>query len=208
MTGNLTAPPRPRDVPSDKVEQSLRLLSEASAALTTSLDLSTTIDHVAHVIVPALADWCVVDLVEGEFRGIQTVVRRAAAVHADPERQRLVDELSRRYPPCGDRPTLSGPVIETGRSVLVAELKDEMLDAMARDTEQADLVRRIGLRSYMVAPLLARDRLLGIVAFLASHRRCDADDLLLAEELARRIGMAVDNARLFDQPALECHQVQ
>jgi signal transduction histidine kinase len=199
MTGSLTAARARRDVPSDRVERSLRLLSEASAALTTSLDLSTTIDRVARVIVPALADWCVVDLVEGEFRGKQIVVRRAAAVHADPERQLLVDELSRRYPPRGDRPTLAVPVIESGRSVLVSELSDEMLGSMVHDAAQADLVRRIGLRSYVVAPLLARDRLLGVVAFLSANHRYDADDLPLAEELARRIGMAVDNARLFDQ---------
>ena len=199
MTGSLTAARTHPDVPSDRVEHSLRLLSEASAALTTSLDLATTIDRVAHVIVPALADWCVVDLVEGEFRGSQTVVRRAAAVHAKREGQLHLDELSRRYPPRGDRPTLAGPVIETGRSILVSEVSDEMIDSMAQDTEQAELVRRIGLRSYMVAPLLARDRLLGVAAFLAAHRPYDADDLPLAEELARRIGMAVDNARLFDQ---------
>ena len=199
MTASLTAARRRRDAPSDRVEQSLRLLSEASAALTTSLDLATTIDRVAHVIVPALADWCVVDLVEGEFRGSQTVVRRAAAVHADPQGQLPLDELSQRYPPRGDRPALAGPVIETGRSILVSAVSDDMIDSMALDTEQADLVRRIGLRSYMVAPLLARDRLLGVAAFLAAHRPYDADDLPLAEELARRIGMAVDNARLFDQ---------
>ena len=199
MTGSLTAEITDGDGPSDRVERSLRLLSEASAALTTSLDLVTTIDRVVRVIVPALADWCVVDLVDGEFRGNQTVVRRAAAVHADPERQILVDELSRRYPPRGDRPTLAGPVIETGQSILVRELSDEMIPSMIRDTDQADLVRRIGLRSYMVAPLLARDRLLGVVAFLSEHRRYDPDDLPLAEGLARRIGIAVDNAGLFEQ---------
>lgn len=162
-------------------------------------EIGSPADRVAHVIVPALADWCVVDLVEGEFRGSQTSVRRAAAIHADPQRQLLVDELSRRYPPRGDRPTLSAPVIETGRSIFVHEVSDEMIDSMARDKARADLVRRIGIRSYMVAPLLARDRLLGVAAFLAEHRRFDGDDLPLAEELARRIGMAVDNARLFDQ---------
>ena len=199
MTGSITAERTHRDLPPNRVERSLRLLSEASAALTASLDLATTIDRVARVIVPALADWCVVDLVEGEFKGSQTVVRRAAAVHAEPERQLLVDQLSRLYPPRGDRPTLAGPVIETGKSILVRELTDEMIDSMVRNTEQAELVRRIGLRSYMVAPLLARDRLIGVVAFLGERGRYDADDLPLAEELARRIGMAVDNARLFDQ---------
>ena len=199
MTGSLTAELSGRDLPSDRVERSLRLLSEASAALTASLDLATTIDRVARVIVPALADWCVVDLVEGELTGTQSTVTRAAAVHADPDRQRLVDELSQRYPPRGDRPTLAGPVIETGRSLLVPDVSDEMIDAMTRDTAQADLVRRVGLRSYMVAPLLARDRLIGVVAFLAAHRRYDREDLPFAEELARRIGIAVDNARLFDQ---------
>jgi signal transduction histidine kinase len=187
------------DPPAGNTERALRLLSEASATLGASLDLETTIDRVARVIVPTLADWCVVDLVVGELQSKGTVVRRAAAVHADRRRQTLLDDLTRLYPPIGDEPTLAGPVIDTGRSLLVSDVPDEAITRMARSAEHASLVRRIGLRSYIVVPLQARERLLGVVAFLSSDRRYGADDLALAEELARRISMAVDNAMLFDQ---------
>jgi signal transduction histidine kinase len=187
------------DPSAGNTERALRLLSEASATLGASLDLETTIDRVARVIVPTLADWCVVDLLVGELQSKGTVVRRAAAVHADRRRQSLLDELTRLYPPLGDEPTLAAPVIATGRSLLVSDMPDEAIGRMARSAEQASLVRRIGLRSYMVVPLQARDQLLGVVAFLSGDRRYGADDLALAEELARRISMALDNAMLFEQ---------
>lgn len=199
MSGGITAEILPPDRPAGEVERTLRLLSEASVALTSSLDLETTIERVAQVIVPTLADWCVVDLVDGELKGAETVVRRAVARHAEPGRQALVDELSQRFPPRSDRPTLAGPVIETAQSLLVREVSDEAIAAAARNAEQADLLRRIGLRSYMVAPLMARERLLGVVAFLSAERLYDAEDLAVAEELSRRIGIVVENAILFEQ---------
>ena len=187
------------DAPPSRVERALRLLNEASAALTASLDLTTTIDQVARVVVPALADWCVVDLVDDEGAPGSAGVRRVGAAHAEPRRQELLDELTRRFPPRRDQPTLARSVIATGRSTLAIEVSDEAIDGLTTDPEQAALVRRIGLRSYMVVPLRARERLLGVVALLSGKRRYDDEDLELAEELGRRIGMAVDNAILFAQ---------
>jgi signal transduction histidine kinase len=164
-----------------------------------SLDLSAMIDRVARVVVPAFANWCVIDLVDGDRTGAGSPVRRAAAVHGDPRRQLLLDELTLQHPPRPDRPTLAGPVIASGRSLLVPEIDDDAIADFASSPEHAALVRRIGLRSYMVAPLQARERLLGVVVFLSDDRRYDGDDLAVAEELARRIGMAVENAVLFEQ---------
>lgn len=185
--------------PSPRDERALRLLSEASAALATSLDLDAMIDRVARVVVPSFANWCVIDLVDGDYKGAESAVRRAAAVHGDPGRQPFVDELTRQFPPQPDRPTLAGPVIASGEALLVPDVSDEAIIRTARSPEHAALLRRIGLRSYMVAPLQARERLLGVVAFLADDRRYDGDDLAVAEELARRIAMALDNALLFEQ---------
>ena len=185
--------------PPGKVERGLRLLSEASAALTASLDLDATMDRVARVVVPELADWCVIDLVDIGDAGDDSRIRRVAAVHADPQRQRLLDELSRRFPPERDRPTLARQVIATGESLLVTEVSDDAIERVARSPEHAELFRRIGVRSYIVAPLLARERMVGVVVLMCDTRQYDADDLALAEELARRIGMTVDNAVLFER---------
>ena len=173
-----------------------QLLSDASVALTTSLVLDETIQRVARVIVPGLADWCIIDLVDNESG--QPIVRRAAAVHADPQAQPLLDEMARRFPPRLDRPTLSRPVIDTGRSMLVPDASDELIEQVA-PPEQAALVRRIGVRSCIVVPLRARERLLGVVALFSSRRSYTPDDLALAEELGRRIAIAVDNALLFTE---------
>lgn len=185
-----------RDVTDRKrAETAQRLLTEASASLTASLDFDVTVDRVARLAVPALADWCVVDLIEAEAGA--PIVRRAAAVHADPARQPVLDELRRRYPPRAERPTLASAVIASGRAQLVAEVPDAMIDQVSADAGQAALVRALGLASYIIAPLSARGRLLGVVAFLSAARRYDADDLALAEELARRAAITLDNAALF-----------
>jgi len=188
-----------KDSARTKVEDGLRLLSEASAVLTSSLDLDGTIDRVARVVVPELADWCVVDLVDIGDASDESDVRRVAAVHADPRRQQLLDDLSQRFPPRRDNPTLARLTVESGKSILIDEVTEEMIGQFSRSAEQADLLRRIGLRSYMVAPLRTRERLLGVVLLAVGNRRYDADDLTLAEELARRIGTVVENAILFEQ---------
>jgi signal transduction histidine kinase len=90
-------------------------------------------------------------------------------------------------------------VIDSGQSVLVSDVPESAIDRLAHSPEHANLIRRIGLRSYIVAPLLARDRILGVVALLSGERRYDTEDLALADDLARRIGMALDNAMLFEQ---------
>jgi signal transduction histidine kinase len=188
--------PPPHIEAAPPVHGAQQLLSDASVALTVSLDLGKTIDQVARVIVPALAEWCIIDLLEGD--GPERSVRRAAAVHADPAVQAVLDEMSRRFPPHIDRPTASTPVIASGAPLLVPEVPDEMIDQVV-GPEQGSLVRRIGVRSYMVVPLRARDRMLGVLALFVSQRCYSRDHLALAEELARRIAMAVDNALLFKQ---------
>jgi len=181
-----------------RVEHALQILSEASSALSAPIDLAGSIVHVARVVVPRLADWCVIDLVEGITDVGDTGVRRAAAVHFDPRRQEVLDELTRRFPPRRDQPTLARTVIATGKSALVNDVPDEAIDRLTNDPEQAALVRRIGLCSYMIVPLRARDRLLGVIALACGQRRFDSDDFSLAEELGRRIGLAVENAVLLE----------
>jgi len=169
-----------------RVEHALQILSEASSALSAPIDLAGSIVHVARVVVPRLADWCVIDLVEGLTDVGDTGVQRAAAVHFDPRRQEVLDELTRRFPPRRDQPTLARTVIATGKSALVNDVPDEAIDRLTNDPEQAALVRRIGLCSYMIVPLRARDRLLGVIALACGQRRFDSDDFSLAEELGRR----------------------
>ncbi len=187
------------DVTEAKIaERRERFLSQAGALLGSTLDYERTLQHVAQLLVPALADWCVLDLVE-EDGGLQ----RVALAHADPEKRRLADELHDRYPPdlAADRGLAA--VLRTGESVVVAEVTDEMLAADSRDEEHLRLLAELGFRSGMCVALRVLERTIGVLTLVnsGSHRSFVASDLAFAEELALRIATAVHNARLYrDRP--------
>ena len=180
--------------------EALRFLSRASTILSSSLDYRETLASVARLAVPRLADWCVVDVVEEDG-----TLRRLAAEHEDPEKLALASELQERYPPDPDAPYGVHHVIRTGEPELVEEIPESGLDDVAQDEEHRELLRSLGLRSYMVVPLVARGRMLGAISLVAaeSERRYSEEDLELAEDLARRAALAVDNARLYEEAQKE-----
>lgn len=175
-------------------DDDLRFLGEASEVLGSSLDYETTLERVARLAVPHFADWCAVHMVR-EDGSIQVL----ALSHVDPEKRRWAEELDRRYPVDPDQPTGVPDVLRRGEPDVVAEITDDMLVAAAKDEDHLEILRQLGMRSYMCVPLLARGRTLGAVAFVAaeSGRSYGPDDLALAQELARRAGLSVDNARLY-----------
>src|SRR5204863_1900218 len=118
----------------------------------------------------------------------------------DPVREVQVRELG-RHAPRGDAPHGAGLVIRTGRSELVREVTDDMIEAVVRDPAHLAALRGLGIRSFLCVPLLSRGRAVGAVSFVAaeSGRRYDARDLAVAEELGRRAGVALDNARLYQE---------
>jgi PAS domain S-box-containing protein len=176
--------------------ETLRFLSRASTILSSSLDYRETLASVARLAVPRLADWCVVDVVEEDGS-----LQRLAAEHQDPEKIALASLVQERYPPDPEAPYGAENVIRTGVSELVSEIPESSLDDIARDEEHRALMRELGLKSYMIVPLAARGRMLGVISFVAaeSGRRYGDEDLELAEDLARRAALAVDNARLYEE---------
>jgi len=175
-------------------EERLRFLSEASKLLASSLDYESTLQAVAKLAVPALADWCTVDVLCEEDQS----VRRVAVVHRDPAKVALGHELLRRYPLRLDMP--EGTVLRSGESILHPAITDEMLAAYARDADHLAILRQLDLKATLVVPLAARGRILGAISLVSdqSSGRCyGPEDLALAEELGRRAGLAVDNARLY-----------
>lgn len=170
----------------------IALLAEAGRVLAASLDYETTLDNVAHLAVPALADWCIVDLLAADG-----TLRQVAAAHTQPEREPLIRELRRRYPPPADHAIYR--VLHSGRAELAARIAGTDLIARAVDAEHLRLLTGVGITSHMIVPLQARGRTLGAISFVAgpSERSYEPADLVLAEELARRAGAAIDNARLY-----------
>lgn len=189
-----------RDVTAKReAERRRRLVEEATAALVGSLDYEETLATVARLAVPELADICIVDVRDerGGDDGFST--KQVAVADADPERSEYVRAMRERFPP--DPHAEMGPmnVMRTGRSELIADVTDEMLARAARSPEHFDVLRRFGLRSLIAAPMRARGRTLGAMTFLSaeSGRRYAEDDVHVAEELAARAALAMDNARLY-----------
>jgi signal transduction histidine kinase len=177
-------------------ELSQRLLAQTGMELSTPLDFEIRLSHLAQLAVPDLADWCAVDILEADG-----TVRRLTVVHVDPTKVALAHELHRRYPPQPADPTGLYAVLRSGRSQFYPDLSDSFLEAAITDREQLAIAQQLQLRSVMIVPLAVRDRILGAITFVAaeSGRRYTPSDLALAEELARRSALALDNALLYGE---------
>jgi serine phosphatase RsbU (regulator of sigma subunit)/transcriptional regulator with GAF, ATPase, and Fis domain len=171
----------------------LRFIAEAGDALSGPLEVEDTLQALGDVLVPALADWFAVDLLEDGR------IRTLLVVHPDPEKVALAHDLQRRFPTDPDAPTGSPHVIRTGRSELTETIPDEMLQALVEDPELLETMRGLGLRCAMVVPLTARGRTFGALTLIGaeSHERYGPSDLQLAEEIADRAALAIDTARAF-----------
>jgi PAS domain S-box-containing protein len=171
-----------------------RFLAEASEVLALSLDFDETLKQIARLAVPRLADWCAISIREEDGS-----IRQLAVEHVDPAKVGLAEELGRKYPTNQHAQRGVPGVLRTGRSELYPQIAEALLEESARDEEHLQILRSIGLRSAMIVPMVARSRAIGAITFVGaeSGRRYGPEDLRLAEDLAQRAALAVDNARLF-----------
>jgi PAS domain S-box-containing protein len=175
-------------------ERRSTLLAEISRNLAASLDYETTLRSLAFAVVPEFADWCAIDVVGEDGRA-----HRVVTAHPDPEKQRMAEELSARYPSDENASHGVPEVLRTGEAELVSDIPPKLLEDAAVDEEHLRLLRSLDLRSYMIVPLIARGRTLGAITLLCAESggRYDRSDLVFAEELAHRAATALDNARLY-----------
>ncbi len=171
-----------------------RFLSEATAILNSKLDYDEILEQIARMAVPEMADWCAVDLV-GPDHDLRDPV---AVAHTDPEKVEMAREYRRKHPP-DEEVGGAAEAMHTGESAMLSEVPDELLRARARNDEHLDYLRRIEMKSVMVAPMSARGRTLGAITFVSSdpEKRFGEHDLEIAEELASRAAMAVERAELY-----------
>lgn len=179
-----------------QAEVYLQFLADASLELSSSLDYKTTIQRVADLTVPRLADWCSVDLLRDDGS-----VELVAVAHVDADKVRWAQNLRRQYPPTLEEESGLAKVIKTGTSEFYPDITPEMLDLAAEDAEALEILRKIGMRSLIIVPLRARGRTLGALTLVwsESNRHYSAPDLVFAEELATRAAVAVDNALLYQE---------
>jgi len=178
----------------DVTEQ--RFLDEATKVLNSSLDYEETLQQIARLAVPDLADWCVVDLAEAPKK-----IRRVAIASSNPEGEKRTQEWDRTYPPIWDAETGVERAIRMGEPVLIPKVTEELMVADARSPEHLGELRALNLVSIIIAPLMARGRALGSVTLVTSEsqRTYGRTELEVATELGRRAGTAVDNARLYKE---------
>lgn len=176
----------------EEQEQRTAILAEASGVLAASLDSEDTLKGVARLAVPRLADWCVVDVMDRDH-----AFRRLVVAHANPAREELARELC-QYPPDLGEQHGPGNVLRTGVAELLPEAQTVLFGIKDAGGGPA-IAAELGCRSYVGAPLLARGRVLGAISlvFSESGRRHGPADLQLAQDLARRAALAVDNAILY-----------
>lgn len=177
-----------------RLEKQDQFLMEMSRVLSSSIDYQQTLANLAHLVVPQLADWFIVDLVDAHGR-----FQRVELTHTNPEVARRARLFRERYPLDPDAPTGPARVVRTGEAELYPEISDAMLVASSRNEEELALARQIGYSSAMIVPLVARGSTIGVVSFVAaeSGTHYDAQDLALAEEVGRRVGIALEHARLY-----------
>lgn len=169
--------------------------SAVAVLLPESMDYRLMLEKLAHIAISRLGDWCIIDLVQADGS-----IRQVAAAHADPDKEQIARELSRKFPAQQDLEHGVAYVIETGEPKIHPEIVDVSWLAEVLGTEHPEFLRSLGARSYMCVPLRGRGRTIGAMSLVRAlpARRFDNADLELAVELGQRAGMAVENARLYD----------
>lgn len=175
-----------------RVAEQNRFLATAGAMLGQTLDVNTTLEEIATLLVNGLADWCTVQLFDEDRLGLEVIQ------HRDPAMKAAIERLQTEYP-SEPKPTgVVKAVIDSGEPMLIEEVPDDLLREAARDERHLELLRDLGVRSAIVVPIKVRNQTLGVMTLASAESkvRFTHTDLAFAEEIARRAGLAIDNARL------------
>lgn len=178
-----------------RAEDTLAFMAEASRLLSESVpDYEQMLEDLTHLVVPQLADWCAIDLQTPDGR-----IQNVGVAHVDLTKVELARRLQERFPPDPDATTGVPEVIRSGQSQLTPEITDEMLDSVTDDRELRAVLKQLGLRSAIVAPLTHHGDTIGAVTMISAEqgRRYTALDVAVAEDLGRRAALAINNARLY-----------
>jgi PAS domain S-box-containing protein len=187
-----------RDITERKAaEERARFLGEAGELLAASLDYRTTLQQVANLAIASAADWCLVSIPDSDG-----TLQHVAFAHQASSQVELARELAQRYAHEPDHLSLMRQVLESRESLFVPEVKEQMLNGGNSDAARLTVLYGPGMEnasSLLMVPLVARGRGLGVITLIMteSRRRYGPQDLRLAEELARRAALALDNARLY-----------
>jgi signal transduction histidine kinase/ActR/RegA family two-component response regulator len=195
LTAGEAAPSVPPAGEAGRAADRVALLVEAGRVLSTSLDYEKTLQNLAQLVLRGFADYCLIfELLD------PPAMRQVASSHADPRKEHLPKRLGELYGVFPENPRLSlWRVARSGKSELVPRSTLEMAQSVTQDPEVLAIYRRLQAGSFLVVPLIANGKTLGVMllATAESERVFNAEDLVLAEEIAFRAGLSIDNARLY-----------
>lgn len=175
-----------------RIERSQAFLSEASAVLASSLDYPVALERITQLATRDLACWCVIHMVEAE------ALRPVAVAHAERDKEKLAQAALHVLPRAPQQPHVISLVAQTGRSELSTDTSPAPSVAESLGVEPAEALQQLGFGSYMCIPLTVRGATFGVITFVSdAARRYGRQDVLIAEEFARRAALAVDNTRLY-----------
>ena len=178
------------------LRERISFLGEATALLASSLELERTLERLTELAVPLLADWCAISMLVEETGEIEQIV----VAHQDPERRRWAEALQARSRTIkiDDEFDLTARVIRTAEPVFLREVPQELLEeAVRRDPNAAEALEHVSIRSAITVPLFAGERTFGALTLVAESRELEDSEFELAQELAARAAIAVENARLY-----------
>jgi PAS domain S-box-containing protein len=177
-------------------EENERFLSETGKFFAKSLDLKVIFKAIAKRAVPFIADWCSVEIVDGKGK-----IQLLALAHKDRAKIKWARELRKKFPPDMSRDQGFPRVLRTGKSEMYPYISDEILVNAAKNPRELKLAREIGFTSAIITPLFSNGKTIGAISFVTaeSRKRYTKTDLKMAEELAIRASMALENARLYKE---------
>src|SRR5690242_4761054 len=180
-----------------QIEERQRILNEASEKLATSLDHQITLQEIAQLLVPSIADYCRIALLDNQGQ-----IKEIAVNHIDPAKTALVRELYEQYKDRVSSTYGLNSLLEKGQPELISTVTPEIVAPSAQENPaMLPILNALGLTSYMGTPLIAREKVIGAITFssVQPERRYTQDDLAFAQELARKIALTLDNARLYQE---------
>lgn len=195
-----------RDITEEyRAKEHSKFLAEVSSAFAGSLELIKVVEVLGQMIVPKVADWFGVDLVNDKG-----ILEPIFAANLNSQKVALAYEMRRRYPPDPKAHMGTYKVLHTGEPEMMEEIPDELLKLTAFDEEHYRMIAELDLKSYVIVPLRVREKIIGVINFCqsASRRRFDKTDLKLLSEVAYRAGLAIENARLFKEAQTEKSRAQ
>lgn len=176
-----------------KTEEAQRFLANASSILASSLDYQTTLSSMARLAVRPIADWCMIDILEDDLHP-----RRVEVAHWDSSKLEVTKQLL-QYAPDPSAQDGIAKVLRTGQPLLIPDVTDEWLESLTVDAKHLELIKSLGLCSYLCVPLIARGQTLGAITLATAEksRRYSERDLDFALDIARRASISIDNSRLY-----------